>query len=220
MELKIEALAEEFPGLDDSLAEDVFVVRGFCPPELCSAVVDQAHRAMAQLPHRTEERGLFYSLDVLPTGVETDRIFRSLEYLPGGKQHWSPEASELFSLLEEFQMRFVVDEADLSESAERRFQLLHYPRGGGFFGWHEHPRFPVNYGLILNLTEQGSNFDQGATEFEREDGSVISAEDVSTVGDLVLFRFDMRHRVSACDPGADLVFDTNGRWTAVVPIFQ
>ena len=36
----------------------------------------------------------------------------------------------------------------------RRFQFIHYPKGGGFFDWHEHPRYPVNYGMILNRVKR------------------------------------------------------------------
>ena len=33
------------------------------------------------------------------------------------------------------------------------------------------------------------------------------------MGDLLLFRYDLPHAVSAVDPKETLVFDSNGRWT-------
>jgi len=89
----------------------------------------------------------------------------------------------------------------------------------GFFDWHSHPRFPVNYGLILNLSEKCVNLNEGATEIIRNNGDKICVEDFSDIGDLILFKFDLKHRVAPCNPKDDMVFDVNGRWTALMPIY-
>lgn len=39
-----------------------------------------------------------------------------------------------------------------------RPQFIHYPSGGGYFDWHEHPFLPQKAGLILSLSEKGINF--------------------------------------------------------------
>ena len=97
--------------------------------------------------------------------------------------------------------------------------VIHYPIGGGFIQWHSHPRFPNNYGLILNLTQKGEHFDKGGfTEIVSTDGEVIKLEEHCNAGDLVLFKYDLKHRVAPCDSDKDLTFAANGRWTAILPI--
>ena len=39
-------------------------------------------------------------------------------------------------------------------------------------------------------------------------------------GDLILFRFDLKHFISPIDPKEDLSFNIKGRWTLVMPIFK
>lgn len=129
------------------------------------------------------------------------------------------EVSEIYKPMKNFQSEYVIDASDIKENQIRRFQFIHYPKGGGYFDWHEHPRYPVNYGLILNLSKKGFNFDEEATEIERNNGERICVEDVSDIDDLILFRYDLRYRVAPCNPHDDLVFDSNGRWTAIMPIF-
>jgi len=41
----------------------------------------------------------------------------------------------------------------------------------------------------------------------------------SDIGDLILFKYDSKHRVAPCNPKDDLVFDVNGRSTAIMPIY-
>ena len=64
-------------------------------------------------------------------------------------------------------------------------------------------------------------FDEGATATEIIDtkGNIVCVEDFSNIGDLILFKYDLRHRVAPCNPKDDLVFNTNGRWTAIIPIY-
>ena len=108
----------------------------------------------------------------------------------------------------------------INDKVQRRPQLLHYPVGGGFFDWHTHPRFPNNYGLILNLSKKGRDFNAGQTEVKIENGEIIKVEDYADIGDLILFRYDLLHRVSPCDSDRDLVFSEGGRWTAILPLLE
>jgi len=71
--------------------------------------------------------------------------------------------------------------------------------------------------LILYLSEKGKDYKHGDTEFKDVDGSILTAQDARK-GDLVLFKFDLPHRVSPCDPDEDLCFGRNGRWSLVLPI--
>ncbi len=171
----------------------------------------------------TEKSGVRYSVDVHPKGVMTDRIFRSWNF---GAIDGIPIDScrSLFRRMKRFQREFVTREGGKESKWALRPQIIHYPRGGGFFDWHRHPRHPVNYGLIASLSEQGREFTSGNTEIRGDDGTVIQIEKhlgKGTVikGTLVLFRYDLEHRVAPCDPDRRMIFDTNGKWSAILPIY-
>lgn len=198
---------------------EVFIIKAFMSPELCQTSVGHCHQLMRNLPHREDKDGCYYSFDVLPEKSATSRIFRTLNFLDMESPHLSPPLKDLFRQMMELQSRSIVDESVWRDGArKRRMQVIHYPRGGGFLDWHVHPRYPVNYGLILNMSEQGESFSSGGTEIVQSSGETVRVEDHSNIGDLILFRFDLKHRVAPCDPDQDLHFDANGRWTAVLPI--
>ena len=46
------------------------------------------------------------------------------------------------------------------------------------------------------------------------------ANQIVVSGDLILFRFDLSHSISKVDPKENLLFDKNGRWTLVVPVYH
>ena len=102
----------------------------------------------------------------------------------------------------------------------RKIQIIHYPKGGGFFDKHHHPRYPTNYGIIITLSEKFKDFKEGVTNF------VINKKNISlekfnlSTGDLILFRFDIPHYISPVDPDKDLTFDKKGRWTLVLPVYH
>lgn len=219
MKLEIEQMKEDGYSVDDTFAENVVVIKDFAQKRDCICAVLQASSLMKKLPHNRESEGVFYRIDVLPQGVKTDRIFRTLQINAPNARLLGQETIHIFSEMQEFQNKFLVNEKNIRKDQSRKFQIIHYPKGGGFFDWHEHPRYPVNYGLILNLSEKGVNFEEGATEIITDEGEKIAVEKISNIGDLILFRYDLKHRVAPCDLDDDLVFDKNGRWTAVMPIF-
>jgi hypothetical protein len=98
-----------------------------------------------------------------------------------------------------------------------RPQIIHYPKGGGFFDRHTHPLEPQKIGLIASLTKKGDHFDRGGTLFW--EGNVeFDAGPAQSIGSVTLFRFDLPHAVSECDPGAPMEFGKHsGRWPAVLP---
>jgi hypothetical protein len=91
---------------------------------------------------------------------------------------------------------------------------MHYPSGGGCFGWHQHKLQPTKIGLILALSENGVDFRSGGTQIKTPFG-VIDAMPHHDIGDLCLFRYDLPHRVTAVDPDRQRNWD-GGRWTFVV----
>ena len=102
----------------------------------------------------------------------------------------------------------------------RKVQIIHYPRGGGYFGKHKHSRNPTNYGLIVTLSEKNKDFNESVTNFKYKK-KIISLEkyDLSK-GDLILFRYDLPHSISKCDPNYNLTFDKKGRWTMILPVYH
>ena len=199
---------------------DVINVRDFLSKEISDIVRLDCYNLMRQLPNRVKKNDLFYSMDVLPTKVETNRIFRTIEFHNLDERIVSKDIVTLFEKLKDFQSKFLINNSIWkNKNLFRRFQVIHYPKGGGFFDWHQHPRFPVNFGMILNLSGKGIEFNDGATEIVSRNGKVIRVEDFSDKGDLILFRYDLKHRVAPCDQNHDLCFDSNGRWTAILPIF-
>ena len=199
--------------------EDVCIIENFVDAELCRSVVNLSHGLMRKMPHRVIDNGAFYSFDVLPQNTETERIFRTLQIDEFSKDLIDSPIYRLFSLIEDFQSAFISKDISIEKGQKKRHQIIHYPKGGGFFDWHEHPRYPVNYGLICNLSEKGKDFDEGATEIIDSKGNIVCVENFSNIGDLILFKYDLRHRVAPCNPKDDLVFNTNGRWTAIIPIY-
>lgn len=219
MKLEIDQIKENGYSVGDTFADNVTVIKDFAQKRDCMRAVLQASSLMRNLPHRRESEGVFYSIDVFPQGVNTDRIFRTLQINEPKERILGKEIIHIFSKMQEFQDKFIVNEKNIKKDQSRRFQIIHYPKGGGYFDWHEHPRYPVNYGLILNLSEKGVNFEEGATEIITDEGEKVTVEKISNIGDLILFRYDLKHRVAPCDSDDDLVFDKNGRWTAIMPIF-
>jgi len=93
----------------------------------------------------------------------------------------------------------------------------HYPAGGGWFAWHEHPLEPTRVGMILSLSEEGVDFRHGATEFKTPFG-LVSTQGFHDIGDICLFRYDLPHMVTPVDPEGEIRWDGTGRWTLILPV--
>lgn len=98
-------------------------------------------------------------------------------------------------------------------------QIIQYPLGGGVFGRHFHPLNPQKIGMIVGLSQRGTDYDRGGTCFDAN-GSVVDIEPFHDIGDIALFRFDLPHWVTPSD--LRFKFDWNserGRWTMVLPYY-
>jgi hypothetical protein len=67
MKLNIIKLRDDGYNIIDEFDDDLYVVKGFCPKELCRKSVKKAHLLMRNLPNREERSGALFSFDVLPT---------------------------------------------------------------------------------------------------------------------------------------------------------
>lgn len=75
-------------------------------------------------------------------------------------------------------------------------------------------------GLIMSLSDYGEDFENGGTRFATPDGNIVDIEGHHTIGDIAIFRYDLPHQVTPCDPEADLDFDrSNGRWSMILPYY-
>ncbi len=104
-----------------------------------------------------------------------------------------------------------------AEGRMLRPQVIHYPRGGGFFDWHRHDLQPQGIGLIVGLSKCGRDFATGGTRF-RDGGTEIDTAEAHDIGDICLFRYDLDHSVGEVDGGRPLEWGGTGRWTMVLPL--
>ena len=98
-----------------------------------------------------------------------------------------------------------------------RPEFIQYPLGGGFFKRHKHDLNPQKIGLIMSLSRQGIDYNDGGTTFHVDD-KVINTESYHEVGDITLFRYDLPHEVLAVDQHEELNWESDrGRWTMIMP---
>lgn len=107
---------------------------------------------------------------------------------------------------------------DADGEARLHPQVIHYPRGGGYFGRHCHPLEPQRVGLIVALSARESDFRTGSTLYYRPDGSALDLDGEQSLGSVTAFRYDIPHTVTAVDCDAEIAFDDpGGRWVAIMP---
>jgi hypothetical protein len=164
----------------------------------------------------------FHRVDNNPALSATKHIFHTFNFenLAVTEQVLAPVVN-LFEAMYLLDNKLVGSRGNLTPSvgdtANFHPQIIHYPRGGGYFDRHTHALEPQKIGLIASLTRNGEHFDTGGTLFWG-DGGELDAEPAQTIGSVTLFRFDLPHAVSKVDPAASLEFGKpTGRWVAVLP---
>tara|TARA_Y100000389_G_C17385406_1_gene476718 strand:- start:63 stop:725 length:663 start_codon:yes stop_codon:yes gene_type:complete len=190
----------------------VIIVKNYITNKVCDSVIKFCHIKSKNSINQKKNKHFFYSIDVHPKGSKTDRIFRTFIF----------NKFTIFQFLKKLidLQKITVLKKVNEKNILRRVQVIHYPVGGGFFATHKHPRYPTNYGLILNLSKRKRDFIKGSTNFYYKK-KIIDLEKMKVnQGDLILFRFDLKHFISPIDPKEDLSFSIKGRWTLVMPIFK
>jgi len=223
-------ISDDLSGLKELVTseEPVIILKNFENESVCTAIrtamVDFTVSREPRCADRFHET--FFRVDINPPNSLCRRIFRTFFINQSVKNELWDACSKTFLRMNNIQRDYLgigTDFFDLKAEMVFSPQIIHYPRGGGFFDWHEHPRFPTNYGLILSLSKKNKHFYIGQTEFEVPCGSTmerVGTGAYSDIGDLTLFKFDLLHRVSPVDKDSDIVFDENGRWTAVLPLLE
>lgn len=99
-----------------------------------------------------------------------------------------------------------------------RLKVLHYPAGGGYLQQHAHPLEPQRVGLILGGAKVGEDLSSGGTFFLTPFGDVDTG-DCHDIGDIILFRYDLPHGVSAVDADKKLDWSSDaGKWSIVLEL--
>ena len=130
---------------------------------------------------------------------------------------------EIWSPMREFQNRITERSSGWEWDGDKRKlhpQVIQYPCGGGHFAAHTHPFDPQKMGLILAISKRGTDFDTGGTGFEMPDKTGVDTSPHHDLGDMILFRYDVRHWISTVnlEEKMDLA-SKRGRWTMVLPYY-
>ncbi len=217
------------PGLyDHVMANGTAIIRGCFRPEQLGTLRDAVHAWGAQVPKHPPQTYVDENFHAVEAGIsprqKTPHVYHAFNFyrpLDLDENIRSP-LLDVFNRLLEFQNALTGNQAGFvadPQGRKARPQIIHYPSGGGMFGRHTHPLEPQRIGLILGLSKRGRDFQSGSTHFEFN-GQAYGTEDSHDQGDLLLFRFDIPHWITAVDQG--LKFDPqspNGRWTAVLPYY-
>ena len=164
----------------------------------------------------------FWREDNMPEKSNTKRIFRTIYFSTIHNDEFFTTFKKMYDeLLHIYQKIF---EIEISYSPNKknyavRPQIIQYPVGGGFFAEHSHPRFPTDYGLILELSKKERDYNKGQTYFLNNNNK-IDIDNLADEKDLILFKYDLPHGVDPVDPEKKLDFESYGRITAVLPILS
>ena len=194
----------------------VIVYRNFFSKNNCKKIVSICHNNYSLDYNRKKNASKYFnftSLDVLNSNVKSKRIFRTFEL----SKYFINKFDEINNLLN-FQKKIL--RLKKNKKIFHKVQVIHYPKGGGFFEKHRHSRYPTNYGFIITLSEKNKDFKKGGTNFVYKKKNISLEKFDVNRGDLILFRYDLPHSISKCDPNEDLKFDMKGRWTMILPVYH
>jgi len=108
-------------------------------------------------------------------------------------------------------------------------RIHQYPVGGGYFAGHKdvividvaiEKKMPF-FQVILVMTKQGVDFEQGGGYVKVRSGEVLNFEETFEVGDIVIYNETNWHGVEEVDPHRTLNLESvNGRLTAFVSLYK
>ena len=192
----------------------VIIIKNFVSKNLCARIINYCDKISKNTVHRKYSKNKdFYSLDVLPSKVKTDRIFRT--FILSNK---TQKKYKFINEIIQFQREKILKLKNKKKFS--KVQVIHYPVGGGFFAEHQHQRYPTNYGIILTLSKKGRDFSTGVTNFRMKKKKINIEKYNITAGDIILFRYDLKHSISPCNPKENLSFNKKGRWTMIFPVYH
>jgi hypothetical protein len=166
----------------------------------------------------------FHRIDKNPEESSCPHIFHSFNFDLGqsGNGGIEDEVRPYFEKLRRLQNQLAETDAAFDDKSEPSLhpQVIQYPIGGGGFSMHQHTFLPQKVGLILSLSEYGTDFESGGTRFATPADGVVDIEGEHTIGDIAVFRYDLPHEVTPCDPEKELDFGLDaGRWSMILPYY-
>ena len=195
----------------------LIVVRNFFPKKTCKDIIKFCLSHSSIDNHRIKKFNKFFNLftlDVLPGNVAINRIFRRFEFNRNTFNKFV-DIKKLLSLHNKI-IKKSPKKGEKRTGNNKRVAVMHYPKGGGFFDWHQHDRYPTNYAAIVTLTKKGVDFKVGGANFQIGKNRIDLEKYNISIGDLLLFRYDLKHSISKVDPRENLLFDNSGRWSLVM----
>ncbi|MEM0896162.1 MAG: hypothetical protein AAGJ79_04685 [Verrucomicrobiota bacterium] len=129
------------------------------------------------------------------------------DHLPEGMA----DVEEIADILFKTQNRLA--ETDFELRKDRWWiKAIRHPRGGGYLSPHSHPGLPQKVSLFLNLSEPGTDYDEGATRVKVGE-EWIDLHEEHRCGDVLAWRYDCVHEISPVDPQKPLAWDgDDGLW--------
>lgn len=195
----------------------LIVVRNFFKKKTCGDIIKLCLKNSSIDNHRVKKFNKFFdlfTLDILPSNVATNRIFRRFELNKYTFNKFA-DIKKLVNLHEKI-IKKPAKKGVKKTGSNKRVAVMHYPKGGGFFDWHQHDRYPTNYAAIVTLTKKGVDFKKGGANFQIGKNKIDLEKYNISIGDLLLFRYDLKHSISKVDPKENLLLDKSGRWSLVM----
>ena len=205
---------------------NLILVKEFCSKKICKNIVQNIQLFSKKIEPFSKtnknynyylKKKNFWEYRVLPFTSKTSHLYRIFHINIYHKLFPNDSISNFIKKYVSLQTEISGDSL-LNKNIKINPKIIQYPRGGGFFDWHIHKRYPQNYGLILNLSKKNNDYESGTTKF-RIKKKIISFEKIMDQGDLIVFKYNIPHAVSKVDKDHDLTFDNKGRWTFVMPIY-
>lgn len=163
----------------------------------------------------------FHRVDDGTAATTMPHIFHQFGFATGDAlpSDLASEVRSLRHLLLDWQNRLAGTEFDLDD-VTFRFKAMRHPRGGGHLVPHRHPYLPQKVAIFLNLSEPGVDYASGAAVFRNTGGWVDTFADFRC-GDLLAWRYDLVHGISAVEPEAPLTWEgDDGLWIAAMERFE
>lgn len=205
------------------MSGDVVVLKRVFPAAVMDACKEilldwQASRPEGN-PERLQATAHWWRRDVNPPS-KTKHLFETFCFVFDGQDASLAELKPVFEKMAAIWRILAQRTESLSADGTGRMlrpQVIHYPRGGGFFDWHVHDLEPQGIGLITCMSKAGRDFESGGTRFRNSEAEIGTGA-AHDIGDICLFRYDLDHAVDAVDASRPLEWGGSGRWTMVLPL--
>lgn len=168
----------------------------------------------------------FYRIDDDPSKSIAPHLYQTFVFgnLSKFRGRLGQSARAIFEKMLRIQNAIAGTEAKLEIPYKEKYwlrpQIIRYPRGGGYLSEHVHSYEPQRVGLILNLSDSGVDFQEGATFFRPKSGDLVSDPSFGALGRVIVFKYDMSHGVWPVDPSENIDWKSaDGKWSAVLPLY-